>query len=170
MSPRPERSAGLLVIIPCGIKKIWDKYPDAGPTAAAKAYIGPPFVVNRRYAEQADGDWVVLSAKYGLLRPTDMVPGPYNTTFKRKSSNPIGIAALREQAGRMGLDGYDAVVGLGGKEYRSGVRGYATAADVPVRRAYGRQGDASHKSRNGRAEHLTSGAVEEHRDLPLPAA
>ena len=121
MSRRPERSGGLLVIIPCGIKKIWDKFPDAGPTAAAKAYIGPPFVVNRKYAEQADGDWVVLSAKYGFLRPTDIVPGPYNTTFKRKSSNPIGIAALREQVGAMGLDSYDEVVGLGGKEYRDAI-------------------------------------------------
>jgi len=121
MLPPPERSGGLLVIIPCGIKKIWDKDPDAGPTAAAKAYIGPPFVVNRAYAEQADGDWVVLSAKYGFLRPTDIVLGPYNTTFKRKSSNSIGIAALREQVERMGLDGYDEVVGLGGTEYREAI-------------------------------------------------
>jgi hypothetical protein len=75
MSRPPERSGGLLVIVPCGLLKIWDKFPEAGPTAAADAYIGPPFKVNRRYAERAGGDWVVLSAKYGFLRPTDVVPG-----------------------------------------------------------------------------------------------
>ena len=42
---------------------------------------------------------------------------PYNKTFKRKSTNPIGVAALREQVLRMGLGRYAKVVGLGGKEY-----------------------------------------------------
>ena len=115
--PRSQRDNSLLVIVPCGFKKIWDKYPDAGPTAAEDAYIGPPFKVNRKFAERAGGDWVVLSAKYGFLRPTDVVPGPYNTTFKRRSTNPIGVAALRGQVQSMGLDGYSEVVGLGGKEY-----------------------------------------------------
>jgi hypothetical protein len=121
VSPPPDQSSRLLVIVPCGLLKIWDKYPDAGPTAAAKAYIGPPFVVNRAYAERSGGDWVVLSAKYGFVRPTDIIPGPYNTTFKRKSSNPIGIAALREQIPAMGLDRYTDVIGLGGKEYREAI-------------------------------------------------
>jgi len=64
---------------------------------------------------------VVLSAKYGFLRPTDVVPGPYNTTFKRRSTNPIGVAVLREQVRRMGLDRYAEVIGLGGKEYRDAI-------------------------------------------------
>jgi hypothetical protein len=35
MSRPPERLlSGLLVIVPGGPSKIWDKYPDAGPTAA----------------------------------------------------------------------------------------------------------------------------------------
>ncbi len=121
MSPPREPRPKLLVIVPCGIAKIWDKYPDAGPTPAADAYIGSPFVVNRAYAERAGGDWLILSAKYGFLRPTDIIPGPYNTTFKRKSSNPIGLAALRKQVLRMGLDRYAEVVGLGGKEYRAAI-------------------------------------------------
>jgi hypothetical protein len=119
MSPRPRESSGLLVVVPCGRRKIWDKYPDAGPTAAAEAYIGSPFVANRKYAEGSGGDWVVLSGKYGFLRPTDIVPGPYNTTFKDPSTNPIGVMALAEQAGQMGLDRYTDVLGLGGKEYRA---------------------------------------------------
>jgi hypothetical protein len=117
-----RESPGLLVIVPCGLRKIWDKYPEAGPTAAADAYIGPPFKVNRRYAERADGDWVVLSAKYGFLRPTDVVPGPYNTTFKSPSTNPIGVAALREQVEQMGLNRYSEVVGLGGQDYLAAIQ------------------------------------------------
>jgi hypothetical protein len=84
--PRSQRDNSLLVIVPCGFKKIWDRYPDAGPTAAEDAYVGPPFKVNRKFAERAGGDWVVLSAKYGFLRPTDLVPGSYNPTLTSASS------------------------------------------------------------------------------------
>ena len=119
MSPPREQSSGLLVIVPCAKAKIWAKDPEAGPTAAAKAYIGAPFTVNREYAERAGDDWVILSARYGFLQATYVIPGPYETTFKRRSTNPIGIAALREQVQRMGLDRYREVVGLGGKEYRA---------------------------------------------------
>jgi hypothetical protein len=62
---------------------------------------------------------VVLSAKYGFLLPDDVVPGPYNVTFKRPSTHPIEVAALRRQVPARGLDRYDVVVGLGGKDYRS---------------------------------------------------
>lgn len=132
MSPPPDQSSALLVIVPCGLLKIWDKYPDAGPTPAAEAYIGPPFVVNRAYAERSGGDWVVLSAKYGFVRPADIIPGPYNTTFKRKSSNPIGTAALREQVPAMGLDRYTDVIGLGGKEYREAIGAAFRGAPVSL--------------------------------------
>jgi len=118
---RPGRRPGLLVIVPCGRAKVWAKHPSAGPTAAADAYTGAPFIVNRQYAEASGGDWLVLSAKYGFLRPTDVIPGPYEVTFKRSATNPIGVEALREQVGRTGLDRYDEVVGLGGKEYRAAV-------------------------------------------------
>ena len=94
MSP-PDSPSIRLVIVPCGRAKIWDKHPDAGPTAAADAYTGAPFTVNRHYAEQAGGDWVILSAKYGFLRPTDLIPGTYETTFKRRRRT-------RSRSGRSG--------------------------------------------------------------------
>lgn len=120
--PQPrEQPSGLLVVVPCGKAKIWAKHPQAGPTAAANAYIGAPFIVNRRYAEQIGGDWVILSAKHGFLRPADAVPGPYETTFKRRSTNPISPAALREQVKQMGLGLYGEVIGLGGKDYRAAI-------------------------------------------------
>jgi hypothetical protein len=55
-----------------------------------------PFTVNRQYAEASGGDWVILSAKYGFLRPTDVIPGPYEVTFKRRRSQ----ATIQEERAR----------------------------------------------------------------------
>lgn len=114
--------AGLLVVVPCGKAKIWAREPQAGPVAAARAYTGPPFLAHRAYAEAAGGDWVVLSAKWGFLRPDDEVPGPYDVTFNDRRTRPIDLLALRQQVRPRGLDGYADVVGLGGEEYRAAVR------------------------------------------------
>ena len=88
----------ILVIVPCGLAKIWDKDPYAGPTPARDTYTGAPFRVNSEYAERFGDSWVILSAKYGFLNPDDIVEGPYNVTFKRRSPRPIDGAALRQQA------------------------------------------------------------------------
>jgi uncharacterized protein DUF6884 len=133
MSP-PSSERGLLVIVPCGRAKIWSKHPEAGPTPAADAYIGAPFIVNREYALRTAGDWVILSAKYGFLRPADLIPGPYESTFNRRSTNPIGMAALRQQVRRMGLDRYSEVIGLGGQEYRKAIE--IAFEDMPVNLAF----------------------------------
>ena len=100
---------------------MWDRWPEAGPTAAADAYTGGPFTLNRRYAERFGDAWVILSAKYGFLPPSDHVPGPYNVTFKQRSTHPVDAAALREQVRQLGLASYAEVVGLGGREYRAAV-------------------------------------------------
>lgn len=117
----PPSPAPLLVIVPCGRSKVWSKRPEAGPTPAADAYTGAPFTVNRLYAEASGGDWVILSAKYGFLRPTDIIPGPYEVTFNLPRTGPIAVEALRDQVSRMGLDRYAEVIGLGGKMYRAAV-------------------------------------------------
>ena len=109
----------VLIVVPCGSAKVWDKHPDAGPTPARDAYVGSPFKVNREYALRFANTWVVLSAKYGFLLPDDVVLGPYNVTFKRPSTHPIEVEAMRRQVPARGLDRYDVVVGLGGKTYRS---------------------------------------------------
>lgn len=53
---QPHSQRELLVIVPCGRAKIWSKHPEAGPTAAADAYIGGRFTVNREYALWAGGN------------------------------------------------------------------------------------------------------------------
>jgi Family of unknown function (DUF6884) len=108
----------MLIIVPCGRAKIWTKHPDLGPTRARDAYIGTPFKVNREYAERFADEWFVLSAKYGFLRPNDIIPGPYNVTFKDKRTGPIPLEHLVQQVEKEQLNRLEPVIGLGGKEYR----------------------------------------------------
>ena len=111
----------LLVIVPCGQKKIWDKAPDAGSTPARHAYTGPAFTINRTFAEHFGQTWVVLSAKYGLIEPDVEIPGPYNVTFKQEATGPVSVAQLREQVRAQRLNQFDKVIGLGGKAYRHAI-------------------------------------------------
>jgi hypothetical protein len=107
-----------LVIVPCGQRKVWDRYPDRGPTAACNAYTGAPFKLNRAYGEQFGDRWVILSAKYGFVAPTFLIPGGYNVTFKQKVTNPVSFDVLTEQIAEQRLNDFTRIVGLGGKAYR----------------------------------------------------
>jgi hypothetical protein len=108
----------LLVIVPCGRAKIWDRNPAAGPVPARDAYSGYPFRVNAAYAERFAGRWVILSAKYGFIEPTFAIPGQYDVSFNRRRSGPIEVGRLREQLRDLRLDEWDEVIGLGGRAYR----------------------------------------------------
>jgi hypothetical protein len=111
----------MLVIVPCGKAKIWDKWPNMGGVHAKDAYIGPSFKRNRAYAERFAEKWTILSAKYGFIPPEFIIPSPYNVTFKDKSTSPIGYGELKKQVLEQGLDAFEQVVGLGGKEYREAI-------------------------------------------------
>ena len=39
------------------------------------------FTTNRAYAEKFGSRWVILSAKYGFIRPDFQIPGPYNVSL-----------------------------------------------------------------------------------------
>lgn len=112
---------GVLVIVPCGQGKVWDKEPNRGPVPAREAYTGAPFKVNREYAERFAERWVILSAKHGFIPPDFIIPGPYNITFKKKATGPVSISTLREQVLALNLNSYEIIIGLGGKEYRGAV-------------------------------------------------
>jgi hypothetical protein len=110
---------GTLVIVPCGQGKVWDADPNRGSVPACDAYNGAPFKVNRAYAEYFADRWVILSAKYGFIPPDFPIPGPYNVTFKKQTTNPVEVSTLRKQIKDRQLDQFEKVVGLGGKEYRA---------------------------------------------------
>jgi hypothetical protein len=109
----------LLVIVPCGQSKVWDKEPDRGPVRAKDAYTGAPFKINRAYAEAFASRWVILSAKYGFILPDSLIPGPYEVTFKERTTNPVGVDRLIEQIYELRLNEVPHIIGLGGKEYRA---------------------------------------------------
>jgi hypothetical protein len=119
-----------LIIVPCGQGKIWDQYPHYGPVPARDAYTGAPFKVNRAFAERFADDWMILSAKYGFVTPEFLIPGPYNVTFKRKSTEPVSARTLQDQVKRQNLGRYNSVIGLGGKEYRAMIE--AAFASLPI--------------------------------------
>jgi hypothetical protein len=115
-------AAGLLVVVPCGQGKIWDRHPGAGPSPAEDAYTGAPFRVNRAYAERFASRWVILSAKYGFIDPGFVIPEPYNVTFKKRHPAPVEASVLREQVSGLDLATWPDVVVLGGAEYQNAVR------------------------------------------------
>lgn len=107
-----------LCIVPCGNRKIWDKNPKAGPTKAEYVYIGPFAKKCREYAMRFyPSSWCILSAKYGFLFPDELVTGPYNVSFNDPKTNPITTKELFAQVKEKGLDNYDRIVILGGKNY-----------------------------------------------------
>ncbi len=120
------------MVVPCGQAKIWEKEPTRGPTAARYIYTGPPFIVNKLYAEKFGERWVILSAKYGFISPDTVIPGPYNVTFKKSSTNPVSVSILKDQIQKELLDKFKIVVGLGGKEYRAAIQEAFASSQVTL--------------------------------------
>lgn len=134
---RAELGGSRLVIIPCGHAKIWDREPERGPTPAREAYTGPPFLVNRQYAEHSGERWLILSAKYGFVEPDALIPGPYDVSLRRGAlaapgSEPVNVAELRRQVEQMEMHQYRTIVGLGGVGYREAIRQAFAPWDVEL--------------------------------------
>jgi hypothetical protein len=113
----------LVVIVPCGQRKVWVEEPDRGPVWAKDVYTSCYFRTNRAYAEAFATRWVILSAKYGFVLPDSLIPGPYNVTFKDRSTNPVEVPMLVEQIKELRLNEMPNIIGLGGKEYRAMIEG-----------------------------------------------
>lgn len=107
-----------LCIIPCGKKKIWDKYADYGPTEAKKVYISPFGKACQAYAAMFFENWVILSAKHGFLKPNDIVQENYDLSFDSKSDEVISIERLQKQMIDKKLLQFDEIVLLAGKKHR----------------------------------------------------
>jgi hypothetical protein len=125
-----QKQSEVLVIVPCGLSKIWHKNPNEGPTLAKDAYKGSPFKLNRQYAERFGDKWVILSAKYGFILPDFEIAGPYEVTFNRKASKPVTANILKHQILQLSLNSFDVLIGLGGKEYRKAMMAAFRDSDV----------------------------------------
>ncbi|MGH0432335.1 DUF6884 domain-containing protein [Bacillus hominis] len=107
-----------LCIIPCGKKKIWDKYPDYGEVEAKDVYISPFGKACQAYAAEFFENWVILSARHGFLRPNDIVKEDYDLAFDSKSDEIISIEQLKQQMIDKSLLQFDEIVLLAGKKHK----------------------------------------------------
>ena len=55
------------------------------PQLARNLYTSPLFVNASAYAEKISDEWYIISAKYGLVCPTDMLE-PYDVTLKNMTA------------------------------------------------------------------------------------
>ncbi|MFQ6126220.1 MAG: DUF6884 domain-containing protein [Candidatus Heimdallarchaeota archaeon] len=121
-----------LVVVPCGIYKIWKKYSNAGPTPAKNVYKGAPFKVYKEYAETFSDQWVILSAKYGFINPDFIIPEDYNVSFTNPSTNPISLKELIIQVNTR-LNKFNCVIALGGKTYTEITRKAFEETGIPIK-------------------------------------
>ena len=102
------------------------------PAPAAELYTSAWFRKARSYVAESGGPWLILSAKYGLVHP-DQVIKPYDVTL-----NTMPVAHRREWArnvlGDLGsyLAGVETVVFLAGQRYRQFLEGPLAAKGVTV--------------------------------------
>ena len=108
----------------------------ASPTVAKDLYVSAWFLKARRYVEATCCPWFILSAKYGLLSPEQVI-APYERTL-----NTMGVAARRAWAIRVEaqmderLPVTDRIVVLAGIRYREFLMDYlerrADVVEVPI--------------------------------------
>ena len=85
------------------------------------------------FAEKFGSRWVILSAKYGFIRPDFQIPGPYNVSFKDPATQPVEIHTLIDQIKDLGLGEAKRIIGLGGKEYRAKIKEAFAPFGCPLR-------------------------------------
>ena len=124
----------VLVVVPCGKSKIWDKLPDHGPAPAIDAYTGAMVRLNRQYAEQFGDAWIMISPKYGFIAPDFVIPQTYDISFRLPATHPVTADHLQRQVQVLGLGAYPEVIGLGGAGYRGAIQ--AAFAGTSVRLHY----------------------------------
>ncbi|MFB3915761.1 MAG: DUF6884 domain-containing protein [Terriglobales bacterium] len=126
---------GLLVIVSCGSQKIWNRYPTCGPTAARDAYTSSVFKTSRRYAEMFAKRWLILSAKYGFIEPSFVIPENYNRSFY--DPNAISDSELNAQVESLRLSGFNSVGVLGSDAYWNRVVRAFAGSDLRLRHVNG---------------------------------
>ena len=115
-----------LYLVSCVSKKL------AVPAPAKDLYTSPLFLKARAYVESLGQPWQILSAKYGLVHPEQVID-PYDLTLKA-----MGVADRRRWAERVmsqlqpHLDGVGEVVFLAGMDYRKFLEPQLVAQGIRV--------------------------------------
>jgi hypothetical protein len=103
--------------------------------SASEAYTGSFASTARSYAVRFYPEvWIVLSAKYGFLWPTDLVAAPYNVSFSRRRDPVISDLHLRDQVERLVLNRFNEIVVIAGRGNALAVqRALADVSGVKIR-------------------------------------
>ncbi|MGW5773124.1 DUF6884 domain-containing protein [Streptomyces longwoodensis] len=125
----PERKR--LVVIACGGKKS-DR---PGKIPADERYTGNYFTACLQAAEVMDGPTMILSAKYGLVSPTEEIE---NYDVKWGGPGSIRLATVKAQVEALGLTDAKVTV-LGGERYVTAARQLWPDAEAPLKGGIGQQ-------------------------------
>ena len=121
----PETASCLasLVLIGCSAAKLSRAAP------AAELYTGQLFVLSRRYAEHFGSAWRILSAKYGVVDPRQVIE-PYDRALRKMKPElrrqwaawcQCGLAHVLEEVGATATCGkyrdFPRIVILAGRDY-----------------------------------------------------
>lgn len=107
------------------------------PARAKDLYVSDWFRKARAYVEREGGEWRILSAKYGLVDPEEVIQ-PYEKTLTtmRTAERRMWAAEVLDEL-ELCLADVDAVVFLAGQRYREflepSLRSRGVALDVPMR-------------------------------------
>ena len=109
-----KKGQKVLIITECTKEKLG--YDSSVKAPAKQMYQGRLFKAVRKYCETKGFDYVIISAKYGLLYPDEIIEG-YEMMLKTKED----IERIRPQVEaklRPILDNYDKIIVIAGNQYR----------------------------------------------------
>jgi hypothetical protein len=111
-----------LIIVPCGARKIWHSNPQAGERPAKEAYTSQLFKAYRDYAQAFGTEWRILSAKYGIMHPDQLIQN-YDCKFDPSYLDPRNWWRLEGMVLQArALRSCDRLILLGGTLYRGIMR------------------------------------------------
>jgi hypothetical protein len=111
----------------------------SGPTTAADLYTSALFRGRKRFVERTCNAWFILSAKHGLVDPTQVLE-PYDATVKdqpRAARRAWSASVLRELQARLGPLQHHEFEIHAGQDYRNfgledGLRAAGATVEVPT--------------------------------------
>jgi len=109
-----KKGQKVLVITGCTKEKLG--YGSSTKAPAKQMYQGRLFKTVRKYCETMGFDYVIISAKYGLIHPDETIEG-YEKVLRTKE-DVKRIQPLVEEKLRPLLKDYDKIVVIAGKQYR----------------------------------------------------
>jgi len=133
-----------LVIIACGKSK------NHGPNCKAKdAYNGQSFLLKKKYAELSGNSWLILSAKYGLLKPDKKINPNYDMTISTKGDvQQLTSKIIKQIPDFLEFSVADKIIFLGPRTYveslQLALRGKTTVPIIHITKGLG-QGKAKKK-------------------------